>query len=121
MSDTAPGREALREALLLATLPHVAFDGWGQKALMAGARDAGVAPPLALNAFPGGATEMIEYFNSWADRRAGAALAARGPSPLKGRERITLGVRLRIEPHAPHRQAVRLALAPPRVPTNPAL
>ena len=74
MSEDAPEREELREALLLATLPHVPFDGWGQKALMAGARDAGVAPPLALNAFPGGATEMIEYFNSWADRRAVAAL-----------------------------------------------
>jgi len=49
---TAPGRDELREALLLATLPHVAFDGWGQKALMAGARDASIAPPLALNAFP---------------------------------------------------------------------
>ena len=36
MSDGTPGRDELREALLLATLPHVAFDGWGQKALMAG-------------------------------------------------------------------------------------
>jgi len=118
MSDTASGREELREALLLATLPHVPFDGWGQKALMAGARDAGVAPPLALNAFPTGATEMIEYFNSWADRRAVAALESRDLGKLKVRERITLGVRLRIEPNAPYREAVRLGLAHLTAPTN---
>ena len=125
MSDGTPRheelRDELREALLLATLPHVAFDGWGQKALMAGARDAGVAPPLALNAFPGGATEMIDYFNSWADRRAVAALEARDLARLKVRERITLGVRLRIEPVAPYREAVRLGLAHLSMPTNLAL
>ena len=36
MNETNPERDRLRETLLLAMLPHVAFDGWGQKALMAG-------------------------------------------------------------------------------------
>ena len=121
MSEIDPERERLRETLLLATLPHVAFDGWGQKALMAGARDAGIAPPLALNAFPAGATEMIEYFNRWADRRTVAALEAQDIGRLKVRQRIALGVRLRIEPLAPHREAVRLGLAHLTVPTNMAL
>ena len=121
MSEIDPERDRLRETLLLAMLPHVAFDGWGQKALMAGARDAGVAPPLALNAFPAGATEMIEYFNRWADRRAVAALEAQDLSRLKVRQRITLGVRLRIEPNAPYREAIRLGLAHLSVPTNMAL
>ena len=55
-------RDGLREILLLAALPHVPFEGWGRKALLAGARDAGIATPLALDAFPAGASEMIECF-----------------------------------------------------------
>ena len=43
MDDATTEHETLRETVLLATLPHVAFDGWGEKALLAGARDAGVA------------------------------------------------------------------------------
>ena len=118
MDDATPEHEGLRETLLIAALPHVAFDGWGQKALMAGARDAGVAAPLALNAFPGGASEMIEHFNRWADRRAVAAMAAQDLARLKVAQRITLGVRLRIEPNAPHREAIRLGLAHVTIPTN---
>src|SRR5438046_7102721 len=89
MSDGTPGRDELREALLLATLPHVAFDGWGQKALMAGARDAGVAAPPGPHAVPGGATERVGDFNSRADRRAGAAPRARDAGKVKGRVRNT--------------------------------
>jgi ubiquinone biosynthesis protein COQ9 len=55
-------RDRLRETLLLAALPHVPFEGWGRQALIAGARDAGIATPLALDAFPLGAKEMIECF-----------------------------------------------------------
>ena len=35
-------RQALRDRLLEATLPHVIFDGWGMAALEAGARDLGL-------------------------------------------------------------------------------
>src|SRR5262245_40821331 len=111
MTGPADEHERQRETLLLATLPHVPFDGWGQKALMSGARDAGIAPPLALAAFPGGATEMIEFFNQWADRRAVAALEAEDLAALKVRQRIALGLKLRIEPNAPYREAVRLGMA----------
>ena len=58
-----------QEKLLLAALPHVAFDGWGQRALRAAAEDLGIAPALAFNAFPGGGPELIEAFSAWADRR----------------------------------------------------
>ena len=55
-------REGLRQALLLAALPHVPFEGWGRRSLLAGARDAGIATLLALDAFPAGSREMIECF-----------------------------------------------------------
>ena len=44
----------LQEPLIDAALAHVPFDGWGQTALLAGARDLGIERGLALNAFPGG-------------------------------------------------------------------
>jgi ubiquinone biosynthesis protein COQ9 len=122
-SDTAPGEaprehERLRETLLLATLPHVPFDGWSQKALGAGAREAGIDPALAASAFPGGTTEMIEFFNQWADRRAVAELEAAGLGQLKVRQRIALGVRRRIEANAAYREAIRLGLAHLTLPQN---
>ena len=55
-------RDSLRQTLLLAALPHVPFEGWSRNALLAGARDAGIATTLALDAFPAGAKEMIECF-----------------------------------------------------------
>ena len=63
-------RDSLRQTLLLATLRHVPFEGWSRNALLAGARDVGIATPLALDAFPAGAPEMIEYFCR-AQRRQG--------------------------------------------------
>lgn len=116
--ETASAGEALRETLLLAALPHVPFDGWGQKALAAGAREAGIDPALAADAFPGGAGEMIELFNQWADRRAVAELEAAQIGRLKVRQRIAVGVRRRIEANAAHREAIRLGLAHLTLPQN---
>jgi len=62
-SDAHLDPEARRRALLAATLAHVPFDGWTEKALLAGARDLGVAPELALDDFPGGPAALIEAFS----------------------------------------------------------
>jgi ubiquinone biosynthesis protein COQ9 len=63
MTDTAAAeRDRLRQTLILAALPHVPFQGWGRGALIAGARDVGIAAPLALAAFPTGTGEMIDCF-----------------------------------------------------------
>src|SRR5260370_17276164 len=61
--------EALREKLIDAAIAHVPFDGWGDKALAAAARDLGIDPALVRNAFPGGGIEMIEFHSRLADRR----------------------------------------------------
>jgi len=36
-----------RDRILLATLPHAAFDGWTRRALKAGVADAGLALDMA--------------------------------------------------------------------------
>jgi ubiquinone biosynthesis protein COQ9 len=101
----------LQERLMDAALPHVPFDGWGEAALLAGARDLGIERGLALNAFPGGAIEMIEFHSRLADRRMVQAYESAGTTGLKLREKVALAVRLRLSANAPHREAVRRALS----------
>jgi ubiquinone biosynthesis protein COQ9 len=112
-------RDAQREALLAATLPHVAFDGWTHTALMAGARDAGIEPALADNAFPGGMSELLDYYHRAADVAMVRALEARSDlAAMKIRDKVALAVRLRLEANAGHREAIRQALSFLALPTN---
>ncbi len=110
--------EKLREALLQASLVHVAFDGWSKTTMRAAARDLGIDPVLAFNAFPGGEAELIEAFSSWVDHQMLDALAARDLAAMKVRERIAAAVRLRLELLEPHREAARRGLAFLALPPN---
>ncbi len=109
MTDS-PERNRLRERVLAAALSHVPFDGWTLAALASGAVDAGLAPEMALSAFPRGAIEAVEFWCASADRRMMEALDARDLDRLKTRERVALGVRLRLEAVTRHREALRRAL-----------
>lgn len=110
-----------RETLLEATLAHVAFDGWTDKALRAGAADAGVDPVVAANAFPGGPAEMIAYASTRSDQRMLAELEPRDLAAMKVRERIACAVRLRLEQLTPHREAARRGLGFLTLPQNAVL
>ena len=110
--------EKTRERLLLAALPHVAFDGWSQAAIEAGAADAGLDQATALNAFPGGAADLIECFGRWADARMLAEMERRDLAAMRVRERIAAGVRLRLEVVEPHREVVRRGLSFLALPPN---
>ena len=114
-------RNALRERLLEAMLPHVPFDGWTHAAVSAGAKDAGIAPATADGLFPGGSGEMVEVFNQIADRRMLEALEARDLAGMKVRERIATAIRLRLEQNVAHREAIRLGLSVLAMPQNAAL
>jgi ubiquinone biosynthesis protein COQ9 len=114
----ADTREQMRDRLLLAILPHVPFDGWSARALAAGARDAGEPEVAVERFFPGGVKDVVAHFGDWADRQMVAALAAHDPAALRLRERVALAVRLRLEALAPHREAVRCALAWLALPNN---
>jgi ubiquinone biosynthesis protein COQ9 len=112
-------RDTQREALLKATLPHVPFDGWTRTALQAGARDAGIEPALADNAFPGGMAELLEFYHRHADIEMVRALQAHPDlATLKTREKVALAIRLRLEAEAGHREAIRQALAFLALPSN---
>ena len=102
--------EALREKLIDAAIAHVPFDGWGDKALAAAARDLDIDPALVRNAFPGGGIEMIEFHSRLADRRMVADFEQADTTGLKLREKVALAVRLRLSANTAHREAIRRAL-----------
>ncbi len=111
--------EATREALIVAVLGHVPFDGWGEKALLAAADECAVEAAAARRAFPRGAASLIEYHAARIDRCMEDSLG--GAEALKGmgvRQRIAAAVRLRLELEHSHREAVRAALAYCAMPQN---
>jgi len=83
MDDTAD-----KDALLLATLANVPFDGWSIAAMRAGARAAGMDEATASALFPRGGVEMVEWFSAWADRAMLEHLAGTDLVALKVREDI---------------------------------
>ena len=117
MTDT----DALREKLIDAAIAHVPFDGWGDKALLTAAKNQGIEPVVARNAFPGGAIEMIEFHSLLADRRMVADYEAADRSEFKLREKVALAVRLRLQANMTHREAIRRAVATLALPIHAAL
>ncbi len=111
MSETT-SHAALQDAVLEASLPHVAFDGWTDRTLRAGAESANLDSGAAKRAFPGGGIDAVAHFSDWADRRMLAGLddEAEAFAELRVRDKITRAVRLRLEILAPHREAVRRAM-----------
>lgn len=101
----------LRDRILLASLPHVVFEGWSDAALAAGVKDLGDVPKTPEErAFPGGISDMAVHFSDWADRRMADEMAGLDLEPMKVRQRIAAALRHRLEVLSPHREAVRLCL-----------
>lgn len=100
-----------KRQLLKALLPHVPFDGWSAKALAAAAKDSGMDAGMASRVFPKGAAEALDFWIRETDTAMLAALEAQDMAALKIRERIAAAVMTRLDLVAPHREAVRRALA----------
>jgi len=118
MPDQAENRLQQRNRLLEAILPHVAFDGWTDAALQAGAADAGLEAVEVDRFFPGGAREIAAYFSDWADQQMLEALSSQEIDGLKLRERVALAARLRLEALALHRETVRRTIGYLSLPGN---
>lgn len=102
--------EDLAPRLLDAMMLHVPFDGWTVKAIENGARDLGIDPLLAKNAFPGGGPDAIALHSERADRAMVAALTPEALAGLKIRDKIALAVRTRLEQAEADRESVRRAV-----------
>lgn len=100
-------RDAL-DRLLEAALPHIAFDGWTRAAFEAGAEDAGLDPMEIAIAFRKLPDDALDHFADWADRAMLADIRADDSFPdARIREKIALGVRMRLDRLEPHRDAVQ--------------
>ena len=108
----------LRDAIILAALPHVPFDGWTRRAMRQGAKDAGYDDAAADRAFPYGAPDMIAHYSDLADRRMAAALERREVGKMKVRDRIAAAIRVRLEQAAPYKDAVRRGMTVMALPSN---
>lgn len=115
MADTVlppdPTLDEMRAALGAVIPAHAMFDGWGDAALEASARELGLDPAHARLAFPDGAIGMIDAWYASVDARLAAAFPAERIATMKFRERIAAQVLARFDLVRPHKQAVRTALS----------
>lgn len=112
--------EIVREKVLAAALPHVAFDGWSAETLRMAVADSGVDAGLAAQAFPRGALDLALAFHRAGDAAMLAALEKADLTGMRFRDRIAHAVRLRLEQAAGDKEAVRRAAAFFAVPVNAA-
>lgn len=114
--------QELRDLILLATLPHVIFEGWTKAAVAIGVEDLGdvheIDAEAARRAFPGGMADMASHFSDWADRRMVGEMAKLDVDVMKIRDRIAAGIRCRLQVLGPYREAVRGALSFLALPQN---
>ena len=103
--------DELKDRILLAALPHVAFDGWSIKSLAARTADAGLARQDLLHAFPDGVADAIAHWSDWADRRAVAVMESAEVARMKTHQRVAMGVWARLEAMGRWREAARKATA----------
>lgn len=103
--------DELRAALAPLLPAEAAFDGWGDAALAAAAAGLGIAPERARLAFPGGRVELIDAWFAQVDRHMAGQLPPEHLAALRIRARIAALVEARLDALAPHREALRRALA----------
>ena len=117
-TTTLTTRERLREKIVDAMLPHIAFDGWSTQSAREAARDLGLPYSEVERVFPDGTAEMADAFFAIGDRRFREAMAGHKLDNLRVRDRITFAIRERLAQDEPHREAARRALSLLMLPTS---
>ena len=104
--------------ILRASMEHVPFDGWGEKALSSGAVDCGYDAAAVKIAFPRGAIDAIALHSRLADQATVDAFMALPERPEKVHLTIRSLVLLRLKIAQPDKDAVRRALSILAIPAN---
>lgn len=112
--------DELRAALAPHLAPNAAFDGWSATAVDAAADAIGSDRDVARLAVPGKAIDMIDLWFAEIDRRMAQALPPETLGAMKIRAKITALVEARLDALAPHREALRRAVAILAMPQNAA-
>jgi len=106
----------LRDRLAEAIAHEAAFSGWTRGAMRDAAEKIGAGEDFR-RLFPGGPTDVLVHLSNRADERTVEALD-RQAGELKTRDRITLGVKLRIQNTVGGKESVRRGLALLAIPFN---
>lgn len=101
-AETTPER-----AIILTALDDIAFEGWTMTALERAAQKLGHDKAVLARLFPRGLRDAAACFSDMADDALLAEMDRRDLEKMRIRDRVTLGVRARLEFLAPHREAVR--------------
>jgi len=106
----------LRDRVAEAVAREAAFSGWTSLAVRNAGETIGAAAD-ARRLFPGGPVDVLAYLSRRADERTVEALEQEGGA-LRTRERIALGVKLRIRNTVGGKESVRRGLALLAMPFN---
>jgi ubiquinone biosynthesis protein COQ9 len=116
-----PDDQKLREAVLAASLPHAAFDGFTDSMLQKAGAEAGVSKADLARLFENGALGLIEFYSVHTDALMEQRLAAMDLAAMKIRLRIATAVKTRLMILKPHKEAARRAAALLSLPMHAAL
>ena len=108
-----------RDRLLDAALSHVPFEGMNERALIAGARDIGMAADLARVHFPDAGAGLAAAYHRRGDARLAEAMAGGQPAQGRIRDRIAAALWQRLALSDP--ELVRAGAATLALPQNAAL
>lgn len=111
-------RSEARDRAIRAILPIAAHDGWNWGSIRAGLRAMGEDPALAESHFPTGPAGAVLAWIDLLNREMEAAAAAEDVAALRVPQRIRRVVELRLIAMAPHKAALRRALALLALPWN---
>jgi len=86
-----------KDDLIDAALNHALFDGWSDAAIEAARQDVGISAAEAKAMFPRGAVDLALAYHRRGDAQMVEALKAEDLSSMRFRDRIALGVQIRLE------------------------
>lgn len=116
MDTLSESDRAGRDAAIRAILPRVPREGWTPGTITDGLRDAGLPEDEAAFLFPRGVTSAIEAWLDLTDREMAVEAGALSGLRVSARIRALVAARLRLL--APHKDALRQAVAVLALPWN---
>lgn len=89
--------ENQRDQVLDAALPHVPFDGWSDRTLLAALTETGLPNGIGRALFPRGGVDLALAYHARGDRLMALQLAETDLTALRFRDRIARAVRIRLQ------------------------
>ncbi len=108
----------LRDHVIEAMLDDVCAQGWKWSLVEDAARTLKLQDTAEKTLFPNGLIDVVTHFSDYADRKMIAALDDIPYDALRSKDRVRAALLARYEVLAPHREAVRHALAFWALPTH---